>query len=139
MLRITTIRSLAVAALLLMQLAFAQLAFAQVDAVSIEGSWQGSMMVDSEDQNLALTFTKTESGYSATLINSGLGIYGMPADHVRVDGISVLVRFNRLDVEFLGTLRLDEAGEEILRIDGDWFEGAEMVQVILRAVENPSF
>lgn len=139
MVRITIARSLAVAACILSQLVFAPLASAQPEAISIEGSWQGSMMVDSEDQNLALTFTKTESGYSATLINSGLGIYGMPADQVRVDGISILVRFNRLDVEFLGTLRLDEAGEEILRIDGDWFEGAEMVQVVLRGVENPSF
>lgn len=135
MISVTTARSIAVATFLLL----AQFAFAQESSVSIVGSWQGSMLVDSEDQNLALTFAQSESGYSATLINSALGIYGMPADSVQLDGINVQVSFKRLDVEFFGTLRLDEAGEEILRIDGDWFEGAEMVQVVLKSVENPTF
>lgn len=89
--------------------------------------------------NLAFTFNKQEEGYRAALISAGLGVYGMPADVVEVTGLKILIRIPRLDAEFTGTLRLDESGEKIERIDGDWFQYAEMVPVVLLPVDTPSF
>ena len=61
----------------------------------------------------------------------------MPADTVRVRGLSLTLRFQRLDLEVLGTLRLDESGKHIIRIDGEWFQGAEMVPVVLLPTDTP--
>ena len=77
----------------------------------------------------------TDGEYSASIISDGLGVYGMPADRVRLNGRSLTVVISRLDVEFTGTLRFDEAGENLLRIDANWFQGSEMVPVVLRPVE----
>ena len=77
----------------------------------------------------------TDGVYAVTMISDGLGIYGMPADRVSLNGISLTVVIRRLDVEFTGTLRFDESGEELLRIDASWFQGSEMVPVVLRPVE----
>lgn len=89
--------------------------------------------------NLAFTFGMREGAYTAALVSTGLGIYGMPADTVRIEGLNVTILIPRLDIEFNGTLRLDEAGEEIVRIDGDWFQYSEMVPVVLKPVDSPTF
>ena len=89
--------------------------------------------------NLAFTFSMKEGNYSAALISGGMGIYGMPADTVRIEGLNVTIRIPRLDMEFTGTLRLDETGENIIRIDGDWFQYSEMVPVVLLPVDEPTF
>ena len=52
---------------------------------------------------------------------------------------SIIIRIPRLDMEFTGTLRLDETGEKIIRIDGDWFQYSEMVPVVLLPVDEPTF
>jgi hypothetical protein len=59
----------------------------------------------------------------------------MPADRVSLNGLSLTVVIRRLDVEFTGTLRFDEVGEKLLRIDASWFQGSEMVPVVLTPVE----
>ena len=96
-------------------------------------------MLGRDNMNLAFTFSKTDGKYQAALISSGMGIYGMPADTVEVEGLNVKIGIPRLDVEFTGTLRLDESGENVVRIDGDWFQFSEMVPVVLLPVETPSY
>ena len=63
----------------------------------------------------------------------------MPADMVRVDGANITIRIPRLDVEFTGTIRLNDSGDQIVRIDGDWFQYSEMVPVVLLRVDQPTF
>lgn len=99
------------------------------------GSWGGALVIGEDDLGLIFNFTESEGEFSATMISDGLGIYGMPADRVRVNGISLTINIRRLDVEFTGTLRFDDAGEELLRIDASWFQGSEMVPVVLRPVD----
>ena len=106
---------------------------------SLLGSWEGPLVLGRDNMNLAFTFGMNNGEYTAALISGGLGIYGMPADTVRVEGINVIIRIPRLDLEFTGTLRFDEAGEKIIRIDGDWFQFSEMVPVVLRPVDSPTF
>lgn len=108
-------------------------------AAALSGSWEGPLVIGRDNMNLAFTFEHQDGEYSAALISGGMGIYGMPAETVEVDGLSVTISLPRLDAEFTGTLRLDETGETILRIDGDWFQYAEMVPVVLRPVDQPSF
>ncbi|GJM13775.1 MAG: hypothetical protein DHS20C12_21780 [Pseudohongiella sp.] len=99
------------------------------------GSWGGPLVIGEEDLGLIFNFTLNDGKYSASMISDGLGIYGMPADRVRVNGLMLTININRLDVEFTGTLRFDETGEELLRIDANWFQGSEMVPVVLRPAD----
>jgi hypothetical protein len=99
------------------------------------GSWGGPLVIGEDDLGLIFNFSITDGEYSASIISDGLGVYGMPADRVRLNGRSLTVVIGRLDVEFTGTLRFDEAGEKLLRIDANWFQGSEMVPVVLRPVE----
>lgn len=99
------------------------------------GSWGGPLVIGEDDLGLIFNFSVTDGEYSASMISDGLGIYGMPADRVRLNGLMLTVNIQRLDVEFTGTLRFDETGEKLLRIDASWFQGSEMVPVVLRPVE----
>ena len=99
------------------------------------GSWGGPLVIGEDDLGLIFNFSMTGGEYSASIISDGLGVYGMPADRVRLNGRSLTVVIGRLNVEFTGTLRFDEAGENLLRIDANWFQGSEMVPVVLRPVE----
>ena len=111
----------------------------QIEHPSLLGSWEGPLVLGRDNMNLAFTFAMREGEVTAALISGGLGIYGMPADFVQVDGLDLVIRIPRLDLEFTGTLRLDVSGEKIVRIDGDWFQRSEMVPVVLLPVEAPSF
>ncbi|NKB35118.1 MAG: hypothetical protein GKR91_18635 [Pseudomonadales bacterium] len=111
----------------------------EADTPSLEGSWEGPLVIGRDSTNLAFTFTLREGEYAAALISGGMGIYGMPADTVSVEGRKIIIRIPRLDVEFTGTIRLDDSGENIARIDGDWFQYSEMVPVVLLPVDQPTF
>ena len=104
-------------------------------ATPLVGSWGGPLVIGEDDLGLIFNITMADGEYSASMISDGLGIYGMPADRVSLRGLSLTVIIRRLDVEFTGTLRFDEAGEELLRIDASWLQGSEMVPVVLRPVE----
>ncbi len=110
-----------------------------VEYPSLIGSWEGPLVIGRDSTNLAFTFSIQSGEYAAALISGGMGIYGMPADMVRVDGRNITIRIPRLDLEFTGTIRLDDSGEQIVRIDGDWFQYSEMVPVILLPVDQPTF
>ena len=111
---------------------------AEVTRENILGSWEGPLVIGRDNMKLAFTFTLQGEAITAVLTSSGLGIYGMPADTVIVDGRRITIRIPRLDLEFTGVARTATSGE-VLRIDGDWFQYSEMVPVVLRPVENPSF
>jgi hypothetical protein len=108
-------------------------------AEALLGSWEGPLVIGRDNMNLAFTFTRSEGGFRAAMTSGGLGIYGMPAPTVLVEGREVIIRIPRLDLEFTGTARLNQAGDTIERIDGDWFQYSEMVPVVLRPVDEPSF
>ena len=112
---------------------------AEVAKENLLGSWEGPLVIGRENVNLAFTFTLDGEKISASMTSSGLGIYGMPADSVTVDGRRLSIRIPRLDLEFTGVMRMAESGNLVLRIDGDWFQYSEMVPVVLLPVEKPSF
>ena len=111
----------------------------KLETPSLVGSWEGPLVIGRDSTNLAFTFSLREGQYAAALVSGGMGIYGMPADTVRVEGRKITIRIPRLDVEFTGTARLDKAEENIVRIDGDWFQYSEMVPVVLLPVDQPTF
>lgn len=111
----------------------------KLETPSLVGSWEGPLVIGRDSTNLAFTFSLREGQYAAALVSGGMGIYGMPADTVRIEGRKITIRIPRLDVEFTGTVRLDEAEENIVRIDGDWFQYSEMVPVVLLPVDQPTF
>jgi hypothetical protein len=115
------------------------LLWAQEAPESLIGSFEGSLVFGRDDLTIALTFDRQGDEYTAALTSANLGVYGFPAEVVQINGLRVLVRMPRLDAEFTGTLRLDESGEEILNIDGDWFQSRELVPVVLHPVDKPSF
>mgnify|MGYP001201437924 FL=1 len=126
--------------MILAGIAHATLTWAQESArETLEGSWEGPLVIGRDNMNLAFTFSVNGEDFTASLTSSGLGIYGMPADTVMVDGRRITIRIPRLDLEFTGTTRMSEAGDSITRIDGDWFQHSEMVPVVLVPVESPTF
>ncbi len=112
---------------------------AQEVPASLLGSFEGPLVVGRDNMNLAFTFSLRDSEYRAALTSGGMGIYGMPAAAFEINGMNVKISIPRLDAEFTGTLRFDENGEKIVRIDGDWFQYAEMVPVVLLPVDEPTF
>lgn len=117
----------------------AQAGAQELERESLEGSWEGPLVLGRDNMSLAFTFTLNEGAYGATLTSGGMGIYGMPATSVSVDGRNFTIRIPRLDMEFTGTVRRDEASNKIIRIDGEWFQYSEMVPVVLLPVESPTF
>ena len=111
---------------------------AEATRENILGSWEGPLVIGRDNMKLAFTFTLQGEEIAAVLTSSGLGIYGMPADTVLVDGRRITIRIPRLDLEFTGVARMTKSGA-VMRIDGDWFQYSEMVPVVLLPVENPSF
>ena len=111
---------------------------AEATRENILGSWEGPLVIGRDNMKLAFTFTLQGEEIAAVLTSSGLGIYGMPADTVIVDGRRITIRIPRLDLEFTGVARMTKSGA-VMRIDGDWFQYSEMVPVVLLPVENPSF
>ena len=111
---------------------------AEATRENILGSWEGPLVIGRDNMTLAFTFALQGEEIAAVLTSSGLGIYGMPADTVIVDGRRITIRIPRLDLEFTGVARMTKSGA-VMRIDGDWFQYSEMVPVVLLPVENPSF
>ena len=111
---------------------------AEATRENILGSWEGPLVIGRDNMKLAFTFTAQGEKIAAVLTSSGLGIYGMPADTVIVDGRRITIRIPRLDLEFTGVARMTKYGA-VMRIDGDWFQYSEMEPVVLLPVENPSF
>jgi len=99
------------------------------------GSWIGPLVIGEDDLGLILSLSVADGEYAANIISDGLGVYGMPADRVSLNGIMLTVVIRRLGVELTGILRFDEAGKELLRIDASWFQGSEMVPVLLRPTD----
>lgn len=120
---------------LLLSLNSAAALAADSDDAPLIGSWGGPLKIGEDDLGLIFNFSLEGGEYSANMISDGLGIYGMPADRVSLNGRMLTVVISRLDLEFTGTLRFDESGEELMRIDASWFQGSEMVPVVLRPVE----
>ena len=115
------------------------LAYAQESRETLEGSWEGPLVVGRDNMTMAFTFSLNEGDYRATLTSGGLGIFGMPVTTISVEGRDIVIRIPRLDLEFTGTIRRDQDTDRIIRIDGDWFQYSEMVPVVLLPVDEPSF
>lgn len=113
-------------------------ATAQGNRLTLVGSWEGSTAIGTDEMTMAFTFVSDDGEYSATLTNTNMGVYGLPVDTVEVNGLNLIMRIARIDVEFLGRLRLNDAGDTILRIDGDWYQRSEMTPVVLLAVDQAS-
>ncbi len=107
------------------------IAQAQNDRLTLVGTWEGSTAIGNDAITLAFTFAIENGEYTATLTNSSKGVYGMPVASLSVNGLNLVARLPEIDVEFLGRLRLNDAGDTILRIDGDWYQLSEMTPVVL--------
>jgi len=107
---------------------------AQTNRLTLVGTWEGSTAIGNDAMKLAFTFAIEDGEYAATLTNRSKGVYGMPVESLSVNGLNLVARLPEIDVEFLGRLRLNDAGDTILRIDGDWYQLSEMTPVVLLPV-----
>ena len=103
------------------------------------GTYEGPLVIGRDNMLLAFTFSLVGGELRAQLFSAGMGIYGMPAGSVSINGNALRIAIPRLDLEFTGRLRLNENGQQVQRIDGDWFQYSEMVPIILLPVDAPSF
>lgn len=117
---------------------FSGAAIAQDNRLTLVGSWEGSTAIGTDEITMAFTLAVSNGEYTATLINTNMGVYGMPVDIIEINGLNMIMRIERIDVEFLGRLRLNDVGDTVLRIDGDWYQRSEMTPVVLLPVAQPS-
>lgn len=111
----------------------------EVTPEALLGTFEGPLVIGRDSMTLAFTFSLNGGELRAQLFSAAMGIYGMPADSVSVNDNALRIAIPRLDLEFTGRLRLDENGDRVQRIDGDWFQYSEMVPVVLLPVDAPSF
>jgi len=113
-------------------------ASAQVETrqVSLTGSWAGTLVIGRDSFDLTFNLTQQADSFGAALISRQLGIYGMPAESVKLVNNRLTIRLDMLGAEYTGRLRMDESGSGIAFIDGEWFQEGEMVPIILRPSEN---
>ena len=103
---------------------------------SLIGSWAGTLVIGRDSFDLSFNLTQQADSYGAALISRQLGIYGMPAESVKLTNNRITIRLDMLGAEYTGRLRMNESGSEIAFIDGEWFQEGEMVPIILRPSEN---
>lgn len=121
----------------------ASLASADVDDALV-GRWQGTLMAAQYDPiEVVFTLHQHETGgaYSGTLDIPTQFRAGLPIDSVGVRGQQITIRLSSVQVEYYGSLILDEDGE-IEAIEGDWNQSGEYVPLRLTPVSadssNPS-
>lgn len=105
-----------------------------LDTSILVGTWESGLTINREQLRIALALEIEQGVLQAKLISDGLGVFGLPADSVEVDGLRFNVKFSRLDAEVSGWVRLNDEKDQVIRIDGDWFQDAELVPVILLPV-----
>tara|TARA_B100000780_G_C21106847_1_gene447027 strand:+ start:623 stop:1033 length:411 start_codon:yes stop_codon:yes gene_type:complete len=102
-----------------------------LDTSTLVGTWESSLKINRDELSIALNLEIEQGVIQAELTSDGLGIYGLPADSVEINGLRISAKFSRLDAEVSGWLRLNDDKDQIIRIDGDWFQGAELVPIVL--------
>jgi len=102
-----------------------------LDTSTLVGTWESSLKINRDKLSIALNLDIEQGVIQAELTSDGLGIYGLPADSVEINGLRISAKFSRLDAEVSGWLRLNDDKDQIIRIDGDWFQGAELVPIVL--------
>ena len=105
-----------------------------VDSSTLIGTWESSLTINREQLRIALTLEIEQGELQAKLISDGLGVFGLPADSIEVDGLRFNAKFSRLGAEVSGWLRLNDEKDQVIRIDADWFQDAELVPVVLLPV-----
>lgn len=105
-----------------------------LDTSILVGTWESGLTINREQLRIALALEIEQGVLQAKLISDGLGVFGLPADSVEVDGLRFNVKFSRLDAEVSGWVRLNDEKDQVIRIDGDWFQDAELVPVVLLPV-----
>ena len=105
-----------------------------LDTLTLVGTWESSLKINRDELSIALNLDIKQGVIQAKLISDGLGIYGLPADSVEINGLRISAKFSRLDAEVSGWLRLNDDKDQVIRIDGDWFQGAELVPIVLLPV-----
>ncbi|MFT6093351.1 MAG: hypothetical protein ACJA2Q_001247 [Pseudohongiellaceae bacterium] len=105
-----------------------------VNTSTLIGTWESSLTINREQLRIALTLEIEQGELQAKLISDGLGVFGLPADSIEVNGLRFNAKFSRLDAEVSGWLRLNDKKDQVIRIDGDWFQNAELVPLVLLPV-----
>jgi hypothetical protein len=105
-----------------------------INPSTLIGTWESSLTINREQLRIALSLEIEQGELQAKLTSDGLGVFGLPADSVEVDGLRFNARFSRLGAEVSGWLRLNGEKDQVIRIDSDWFQDAELVPLVLLPV-----
>ena len=117
----------------LVLLALGSLSVADGALPSLEGRWEGEL-VAARYQPIPLILTITAAAddqYSAALDIPSQFQAGVPVDPFSPRGNNITLRVPALQVEFYGNLVLNDAGTEVVAIEGDWSQSGEYVPLRL--------
>lgn len=100
---------------------------------ALVGRWQGNLMAAQYDP-IEVVFTLQQAGtdgsYTGTLDIPSQFRAGLPIDSVGIRNQQVTIRLSGIQVEYYGSLVLDENGK-IEAIEGDWNQSGEYVPLRL--------
>ena len=116
-------------------LTFVATAQEEIDLSSLNGSWSGELVIGRDSLDMTFNITVEAGNYNAAFISRKMGIYGMPAESMEINNNRIRIRMELLAAEYTGRIRMDDSGNVIAFIDGEWFQEGEMVPVILRQPE----
>ncbi|MDH7944819.1 hypothetical protein QGM61_13395 [Pseudohongiella sp. SYSU M77423] len=117
----------------LILLTLSSLGIADEGLPSLEGRWQGEL-VAARYQPIPLILTITTSAddqYTGALDIPSQFQAGVPVNPFSPRGNNITLRVPALQVEFYGNLVLNDAGTEVLAIEGDWSQSGEYVPLRL--------
>lgn len=105
------------------------------DVPVLSGKWEGTMQIGPNSFTLGFTFSQVQGNYVVGFFSQDMGIYGMPADSVVIENNRIKIHVRMVDGEYNGILRMNDEGSRYIRIDGDWFQQAELMPLTLMPVQ----
>ncbi|WP_244248509.1 alpha/beta hydrolase family protein [Flavobacterium foetidum] len=93
-------------------------------AQQINGSWAGTLKVQSASLRLVFHISKTETGYTAVMDSPDQGAYGLPAGNVTFTNPSLLIEAPAMGISYKGELKNDH-------ITGEFKQGGQKFNVDL--------
>ena len=100
---------------------------------SLLGSWSGEYQVGNYPPlELVLRFTRGDNGALAAALDIPSQYRrGIPAERLSLNDRRITVAFPAFGAEFLGSVVLDESGQQVRHLSGDWNQGGEFVALRL--------
>lgn len=111
------------------------IALAQGEQHDITGDWQGELDAARYEPIPVVLHIQPSTEQTGELTGSldfpSQYRTGLPIGAIRINGSNVSIMLNSVQAEFYGELTLDDSGQQVLSMQGDWSQAGEHVPLEL--------